>query len=178
MPIMRRLTISFVASLFLYPFLTHAQDLRGKVIYISSSQEVVLKFRSKITNYSITPKEKASLFEIRLTDKKNFSIKSTVENFSISSLAIMEGENSHLFILQNNDKLDPTTESVYDFSSKEKLRNEIAKMLGAPTETSTTPAIHTSTKIVATSQVTKGEGSQSTPQNNIDLYLDLTLKAN
>ena len=178
MQIRRRLTFSFLASLILYPFLADAQNLRGKVIYISSSQEVLMKFRSGITNYSFTPKETASLFEKRLTNKKNFSISSKAENFSISSLAIMEGENTHLFILQYKDKLDPTTESLYDFSTKEKLRNEVEKMLGGPTETSATPAVPTSTKIVATSQVTKKEESQPTSQNTIDLYLDLTLKAN
>jgi len=178
MPIRRRLTISFLASLFLYPFLTDAQNIRGKVIYISTSQEVLLKFRSGITNYNFTPKETASLFEKQLTNKKNFSISSKAENFSTSSLAIMEGENTHLFILQYKDKLDPTTESLYDFSTKEKLRNEVEKMLGGPAETSATPAVHSSTKIVATSQVTKTEESKPISQNAIDLYLDLTLKAN
>ncbi|HYE54067.1 MAG TPA: hypothetical protein VD996_04460, partial [Chitinophagaceae bacterium] len=68
-----------------------------------------------------------------------------------------EGENTHLFLLTFKDDLDDATETVYDFSSKEKLQSEAQRMAtrtkAAPANTSyakqipvqpsVTPAIET-----------------------------------
>jgi hypothetical protein len=86
---------------------SNGQSLRGKVIYVSSSQEVILKFRSGITNYDFSPKESASLFGKRLTNRKNLSLSSTIENFPSTTLSILEGNNTHLFLLEYKEKLDP-----------------------------------------------------------------------
>jgi hypothetical protein len=95
-----------------------AQSLKGKVIYVSNTQEIMIKFPSVITNYNFTNKEAANLFETRITNNKNFSINSTVAGFKTTNLIVTEGGNSHLFILQFKDPLDAKTESLYDYSKK------------------------------------------------------------
>ena len=177
MQIRKRLTVVLLLIASIYPFLAESQNLRGKVIYISTSQEVLLKFRSRIINFNITPKQAASLFEKRIANNKNLSISSNAENFPITSLAIIEGENTHHFILQYKPKLDPETESLYDFSTKEKLKTEVEKFLNGPTEPLTKPAVYTNTKVNSATQVVT-PAQQTSSQTTADRYYDLTLKAN
>jgi len=172
----------YLASLI--PLKADGQSLRGKVIYISSTQEVILKFRSEISNYSFTPKEAANVFKKRLT-KRNISISSTTENFGVASLSILEGENSHLFILEYWDKLDPRTETVYDFSTKEKLKNELKNekknelknesqiMDVAPEDTEKKLTADTAVKITSNQ-----ESPAFSPGEIDDKYSDIVTKAN
>src|SRR6185436_2523784 len=134
MPFNRKLLSLLFVSLFLCLLESEGQSLRGKVIYVSSSQEVLLKFRSAIAKYDFTPKESAALFGSRLSNKKNLSISTRSGSFPLTSLSIVEGNNTHLFFLQYKEKLDPETETLYDFSSKDKLRNETEKLDAPPTD--------------------------------------------
>src|SRR5688572_13624044 len=105
-----------------------SQSLNGKVIYVSPSEEVMLKFQSVITDVNYANKEASTSFRHKITHNKNFSINSTVESFSPTSLFISEGGNTHLFILEYKATLDPRTETLYDFSSKKKLKTEAEKI--------------------------------------------------
>ena len=177
MQIRKRLTVALLSIALLYPLLAESQNLRGKVIYISSSQEVLLKFRSRIINYNITPKQSANVFEKRVANNKNLSISSNAENFPITTLAIIEGENTHHFILKYKEKLDPETESLYDFSTKEKLRHEVGEFLNGPNEPLTKPPVYTKAKVTSTQQVATHPQHNSS-QTTTDRYYDLTLKGN
>ena len=100
----------------------HAQSLRGKPIYVSNSQEVKLKFKSSVDNYSFVNKIEANRFNIKVYGNKNVVITSTTPNFKTSTLVITEGNNTHLFILEYKEQLNNQT--VYDYSTKEKLLHE------------------------------------------------------
>jgi hypothetical protein len=104
-----------------------AQSLRGKVIYVSPSQEVKLKFRSNVENYSFVNKNESSFFKTKVTGSRNVMINSVGPNFRASNLVITEGENTHLFILAYKNSLD-AAETVYDFSSKDKLQSEAQRL--------------------------------------------------
>lgn len=117
--------IAFLSLLLITVYLhTGAQSLNGKVIYISSVQEVMIKFPSVIMNFNFASKDAATQFETRITNNKNFSINSTVKDFKSTNLIVSEGGNTHLFILKYKENLDARTESLYDFSNKKKLRQE------------------------------------------------------
>src|SRR5689334_9917572 len=105
MPFNTKLLSLLFVSLVLCLLESKGQSLRGKVIYVSSSQEVLLKFRSAITNYDFTPRESAALFGKRLSNKKSLSISTSSESFPLTSLSIIEGNNTHLFFLQYKEKL-------------------------------------------------------------------------
>lgn len=111
----------------------YAQSVRGKVIYVSSLHDVKLKFRSAVSNYSFVNKSHASSFKIKLSGSRNFQINSVAENFKSANLVITEGSNTHLFILAYKSSLDASTETVYDFSSKERLEQETQKMMARKT---------------------------------------------
>ncbi len=178
MNFMKRFVILLLALVALSSIRTQGQSLRGKIIYVSSSQEVILKFRSGITNFSFTPKESASLFERRLTNNKNFSISSTIENFNVTNLIILEGDNTHLFILEYKEKLDPRTETLYDFSSKEKLRNEAEKIDLAAKDASSKGTVDTTIKVTNTSNTTTTKEHTSTAEEINNAYSELATKAN
>ncbi|MGB8194141.1 MAG: hypothetical protein WCF67_19570 [Chitinophagaceae bacterium] len=108
-------------------FRSDAQSVRGKVIYISPSQEVKFKFRSSVENYSFVNKNQSALFKIK-SGSKSLQINSIAENFKAANLVITEGDNTHLFILAYKNTLDAATETFYDFSTKEKLETETQKM--------------------------------------------------
>ena len=99
-----------------------AQSLNGKIIHVSPSQEVMLKFRSVISDFNFTNKDASSLFQTRITNSKNFSISSTVAGFKSTNLIISEGKNTHLFIIDYKETLD-TEENLYNFD-KVTLRKE------------------------------------------------------
>jgi hypothetical protein len=116
-----------IAIAICYSFGANAQSLRGKLIYVSSSQPVKLKFGSRITNYSFIDRAQAGLFNID-AGKKNLSVTSNARNFRTANLVITEGSNSHLFILEYKELLDAAVENSYDFSSAEKLNAEVQKL--------------------------------------------------
>lgn len=105
----------------------NAQSLRGKVIYVSQSQEVMIRFGSAIENYSFVNKEESQNFNVRLIKSRTFVVKGVQENLKSSNLVITENANTHLFILVFKDKLS-NNELAYDFSTKEKLLSEIKKI--------------------------------------------------
>jgi tetratricopeptide (TPR) repeat protein len=114
------------------PWKAGAQSLQGKIIYISHSHEVMLKFRSIITNFKFTNLDAGRNFETRITNDKNFSINSTVRGFAATNLIISEGSNTHLFILKYKESLDGRMESLYDFSARDKLKEEARKIQVTP----------------------------------------------
>jgi hypothetical protein len=116
-----------IAVAICYTFAANAQSLRGKLVYISSSQPVKLKFGSRIANYSFIDRAQAGLFTIH-ANKKNLSVSSNARNFRTANLVVTEGSNSHLFILQYKESLDLAAESAYDFSSTEKLNAEAQQL--------------------------------------------------
>lgn len=117
-----------IAIAICYTFAANAQSLRGKVIYVSSSQPVKLKFGSRITNYSFIDRGQAALFKIDHSGKRNLLVSSNARNFRTANLVITEGPNSHLFILEYKELLDAAVENSYDFSSAEKLNAEVQKL--------------------------------------------------
>ncbi|HYE55760.1 MAG TPA: hypothetical protein VD996_12995, partial [Chitinophagaceae bacterium] len=121
-----KFTVTLFVALILN-LLSHAQSLRGKVVYISANQEVKLKFRSPIDNYSFVNKPESNRFSIKLSGSRNIVVNSATSNAKPASFVITEGENTHLFILQYKNKLD-ASELVYDYSSKEKLLSESQKL--------------------------------------------------
>lgn len=98
----------------------YAQSVRGKVIYVSPAQDVKLKFRSSVSNYSFVNKSQAAAFKIK-TAGKSVHINNLLEISRPANLVVTEGSNTHLFILEYKASLDAATETVYDFSSKEKV---------------------------------------------------------
>src|SRR5215203_1718448 len=104
------------------------QNLYGKLIYVSASKPVVLKFGSRIVNYSFIERGQAGLFKIHFSGKKNLSISSAAGNFKTANLVIAEGANSHLFILKYMEPLDASIEETYDLSSTAKLNAEILNL--------------------------------------------------
>lgn len=104
----------------------NGQSLRGKPIYVSSSQTVKLKFGSRITNYNFIDRGQEGLFRIH-SSGKNLSISSSAANFRTANLVITEGSNTHLFMLENKEQLS-SDEGFYDLSSTEKLTAEIQKL--------------------------------------------------
>lgn len=116
-----------IAIAICYTFAANAQSLRGKLIYISSSQPVKLKFGSRIAHYSFIDRAQAGLFNID-AGKKNLSVSSNARNFRRANLVVTEGANSHLFILEYKESLDLAAESAYDFSSTEKLNAEVQQL--------------------------------------------------
>lgn len=105
----------------------NAQSLRGKLIYVSSSQPVKLQFGSRVTNYSFIERSQAALFKIDFSGKKNLSISTAGAKFKYASLSVSEGNNTHLFMLEFKEPLNASSELVYDFSSGEKLNEEVQK---------------------------------------------------
>src|SRR5687767_768998 len=83
-----------------------AQSMVGKKIFVSPTQEVMIKFPAVITNYNIQHKESANLFETRITNNKNLSINSNIPNFKSTNLVVNEGGNTHIFILEYKEALD------------------------------------------------------------------------
>ena len=63
----------------------NAQSLRGKVIYVSPTQEVMFKFKSIVTYHKIVNDEAQDLFDIRVINK-NLSINSKEAGFKTQSL--------------------------------------------------------------------------------------------
>lgn len=109
-----------------------AQSVRGKIIYVSALQDVKLKFRSAVSNYSFVNKSQASVFKIK-SSGRSLQVNSVAENIKPANIVVTEGSNTHLFILAYKSSLDASTETVYDFSSKEKLQQETQKMMAKKT---------------------------------------------
>lgn len=105
----------------------YPQSVRGKVIYVSPVQDVKLKFRSAVSNYSFVNKSQAAAFKIKQSGK-SLHINNVLENFKPANLVITEGQNTHLFILAYKSGLDASNEIVYDFSSKEKVEQQTQKV--------------------------------------------------
>lgn len=166
------LTICFITALFTQN--TVAQSLNGKIIYVSTTQVILIKFSSVIQNYDFAnQKEAASLFETRLINEKNLSITSTTPNFKSTNLIVTEGKNTHLLILVYKEILDGKTESIYDFSTKEKLRNE-AKIVE---QESVTPPVKQPTEPAVTQP--SANNTIVLTQKEIDIaYADIITKAN
>jgi tetratricopeptide (TPR) repeat protein len=93
---------------------------------------VKFKFRSAISNYSFVNKSQASAFKIK-SSGRSLQVNSVAENVKPANIVITEGSNTHLFILAYKSSLDASTETVYDFSSKEKLQQETQKMMAKKT---------------------------------------------
>ena len=126
---MKTITTLLSFILIFFALLTsHAQSLRGKVIYISPSQEVKLKFRSAIASYGLVNKNEANYFKLKSPNKKNLLINSISPTSKSAYLTITEGENTHLFILAYINRPEAASEVVYDFSTKEKLEYELHNM--------------------------------------------------
>ncbi|HEY0677641.1 MAG TPA: hypothetical protein VGD17_05115 [Chitinophagaceae bacterium] len=119
-----KVAILFVTVLLIGSFQSFAQSIRGKVIYVSSLQEVKLKFRSTVENYSFVNKSESKAFRLKVSNNKSFHINSLKENFKPASLVITEGENTHLFILAYKSNLDEATETQYDFSTRDALLSQ------------------------------------------------------
>jgi hypothetical protein len=128
-----RVTGLLFAFIFAANIYAYSQSVRGKVIYVSSLQDVKLKFRSAVSNYSFVNKTQATAFKIKLSGSRNLHVNSAVENFKPANLVITEGSNTHLFILAYKSSLDESTETLYDFSSKEKLQRESQKVMARKT---------------------------------------------
>jgi hypothetical protein len=118
----------FAVILIFLPACLLAQSMVGKRIFVSPSQEVMIKFPAVITNYNIQNKESANLFETRITNNRNLSINSNIQNFKSTNLVVNEGGNTHIFILEYKETLDGIQESLYDFS-KRKTASAEAKRL-------------------------------------------------
>ena len=177
MPFNRKLLSLLFVSLFLCLLESEGQSLRGKVIYVSSSQEVLLKFRSAIAKYDFTPKESAALFGRRLTNKKSLSISTSSGSFPLTSLSIIEGNNTHLFFLHYKEKLDPETETLYDFSSKDKLRNETEKLDTPPTD-AVSATKESADSIVVVRDSSTQEEHQPSAKEIEDRYSETVINAN
>ena len=104
-----------------------AQSMVGKKIFVSPSQEVMIKFPAVITNYNIQNKESANLFETRITNNRNLSINSNIPNFKSTNLVVNEGGNTHIFILEYKEVLDGMKESLYDYSKRKTATAEAKK---------------------------------------------------
>lgn len=114
---------------------TGAQSLNGQVIYISESNVMVLKFGSTIDNYTYDTQEARELFQTQPIGKRSLSIRSMRENFKPANLHIIEGRNTHLFILKYKANLDENERLDYDYSTKAKLReavDELERQRSAP----------------------------------------------
>lgn len=171
---------------------TEAQSLRSKVIYVSTTQEVMIKFRSVISDYHFQDKDRESSFERKLTNSKNLSINSTVENFKTTGLIVIEGGNTHLFVLKYKATLDPNRESLYDFSSKDKLRRAAETIESVPTEPAKEQPVDTVINqpeaTTTTQPATATTGTQTTNTNTAEIkngqkeiddkYNDIVTKAN
>ena len=167
----------FFSSILLYSSNTEGQSLRGKVIYVSSSQEVILRFKSGITNYDFSPKESANYFGKKLTNSKNLSISSTIENFPTTRLIVVEGDNTHVFLLVHKENLDPKTETIYDFSSKEKLKKE-AELLDAAPKDSVPSQPQTTDTSAKVARPNPTQEQKTNSQTAADSYAELTIQAN
>ena len=108
-------------------FETNAQSLRGKVIYISPSEEVRIRFGSAIENYSFVNKVESQNFKMKVVNNRSVVITSLNKYFRSTNLVITENKNTHLFILRFKDQLEDP-ETSYDFSTREKLLSEIQKI--------------------------------------------------
>lgn len=105
-----------------------AQNLQGKKIYVTDMQEVMLKFKSPISHSKFTERDADTAFEQRFTNNKYLSINSKSPNFQPATLRVVEGENTHHFQVIYKGKLDMETETFYDFSTKERLQQELQKL--------------------------------------------------
>jgi tetratricopeptide (TPR) repeat protein len=115
-------------TLFSLPQLLKAQSLRGKRIYVSPSQEVMIKFPSEITDFDIQNKKYTTNFQIRTKNRKHLYINSNVPAFKSTSLVVKERWNTHIFILQYKETLDGVAETVYDYSKPKVLAEEAARI--------------------------------------------------
>jgi hypothetical protein len=156
---MKTITTLLTFTLIILTVLTsNAQSLRGKVIYISPSQEVKLKFRSAIASYSFMNKNEANHFKLTSRNKKNLLINSIGATSKSAYLTITEGENTHLFILAYIGRVEAASEVVYDYSTKEKLEFELHSMslasIAPPPQKNTfvKNAVSTSTSITPVTQ--------------------------
>jgi hypothetical protein len=111
-------------------FEANAQSLRGKVIYISPIEEVRIKFGSVIENYSFVNKLESENFKMKVVNNRSVVISSLNKYFKSTNLVITENKNTHLFILRFKDQLEDP-ETLYDFSTREKLLSEIQKIASA-----------------------------------------------
>lgn len=101
-----------------------AQNLQGKTIYVTDLQEVTLKFKSTVGDARFTQRGADTAFEPRYSDKY-ISINSKFPNFKPATWLVVEGNNTHLFIVTYKEKLDMETETLYDFSTKERLQQAV-----------------------------------------------------
>jgi hypothetical protein len=153
--------------------LPYAQSLRGKIIYVSPTQEVNLKFRSVVENYSFVNKVESGRFKIKVSNNRNLRINSLVSAFRPANIVITEGENTHLFILAYKDKL-AESEIVYDFSSKEKLQDETYRLTKGSSPPAKQPA--QPNNMVVTQAINKVEAQPA--QKELDTkYADLVALA-
>jgi Flp pilus assembly protein TadD len=105
-----------------------AQNLQGKTIYANDVQDVMLKFKSIISYAQFTQRGADSVFEQRHTNYKYVSINSKFPNFKPGTLMVVEGDNTHNFIVVYKEKLDIGTETFYDYSTKELLQAAVQKL--------------------------------------------------
>jgi hypothetical protein len=105
-----------------------AQNLQGKKIYVTDKDEVMLEFKSPITQSSFIERGADTIFEQKFTNNRFILISSKYPSFKTVTLRVVEGKNTHHFLIVNKEKLDPDSETSYDFSTKEKLEQEIRKL--------------------------------------------------
>lgn len=122
----QRIAALLLVLMFTGNMVVNAQSVRGKIIYVSPLQEIKLKFRSAVANYSFVNKNQSSAFRIKQSGH-SLRISNVTDNFKPANLVITEGRNTHLFILAYKASLDASTETVYDFSSKEKLQEYVQR---------------------------------------------------
>jgi tetratricopeptide (TPR) repeat protein len=118
----------FTGPFILFLTIASGQNLVNKKINISQTQEVMIIFPSKISFYTIGDKETTNLFDHGITNEKNLTINSKVSGFKTSMLVVNEGNNTHTFILDYKDRLNLETESVYNYSTRRLLNEEIKKL--------------------------------------------------
>jgi Flp pilus assembly protein TadD len=104
-----------------------AQNLQGKTIYVTDLQDVTLKFKSTVSDARFTQRGADTAFDPKYSDKY-ISINSKFPNFKPAIWLVMEGNNTHLFIVTYKEKLDMETETLYDFSTKERLQRAVQQL--------------------------------------------------
>lgn len=107
-----------------------AQNINGKEIALSTIYEVRLTFHSKIENYNFAESGADTLFD-KPNVKQNksnssFTIMAKVEDFPSATLTIVEGKNTHRFVLVYKKELNADSLLFYDFSDS-KVLAKVAK---------------------------------------------------
>ena len=159
-----------------------AQSLNGKKIYLSTTDEITLKFHSSVAEFYLTNKESAGWIKIKsATLTTTITISTDKENFVSSSLVIKEGKNMHRFNLVYKEKLEDE-ELLYDFSDLKKLVLMSKELENSQKNDTLTRAANNNPlpkdQNSTIADNTQSNGNSETQSKPAEDYFDLLTKAN